>query len=169
VARILLLHSVALSTGGIPLIYLGDEVGTLNDLGFADDPARADDSRWVHRPRRDEARYAQRHDATSVPGRVHAGLRRLIAVRRATPALGGGRLVGCRSGNPHVLGYLRDEGAQRVLVLASFSERHQEVAPVVFSGGLPSGHELLTERTVHLHQGLQMAAYEVLWLHWPQH
>ena len=169
VARILLLHSVALSTGGIPLIYLGDEVGTLNDLGFAEDPARADDSRWVHRPRRDEARYAQRHDATSVPGRVHAGLRRLIEVRRATPALAGGRLVGFRSGSPHVLGYLRGEGAQRVLVLASFSEHPQTLAPVVFSGGPPSGHELLTERPVYLHHGLQMGAYEVLWLHWPQH
>lgn len=169
VARILLLHSVALSTGGIPLIYLGDEVGTLNDLGFAEDPARADDSRWVHRPRRDEARYAQRHDAATLPGRVHTGLRRLIEVRRATPALRGGRLVGFRSGSTHVLGYLRGEGAQRVLVLASFSEHAQSLHPVVFSGGGPSGHELLTDRHVNLQQGLQMAAYEVLWLHWPQH
>ena len=167
VERILLLHSVALSTGGIPLIYLGDEVGTLNDHGFADDPARADDSRWVHRPRRDEARYAQRHDASSAPGRVHAGLRRLIDVRRATPALGGGRLVGFRSGNPHVLGYLRGECAQRVLVLVNFSEHPQHLLPVVFSGGAPSGHELLSSRHVVLRQGLRMAAYEVFWLHWP--
>ena len=31
VRRILLIHSVILSIGGIPLIYLGDEVGTIND------------------------------------------------------------------------------------------------------------------------------------------
>jgi amylosucrase len=158
---------VALSTGGIPLIYLGDEVGTLNDHGFVEDPARSDDSRWVHRPRRDEVRYAQRHDATSAPGRVHAGLRRLIDVRRATPALGGGRLVGFRSGNPHVLGYLRGEGAQRVLALVNFSEQPQHLLPVVFSGGVPSGHELLSGQHVVLRQGLRMAAYEVSWLHWP--
>jgi amylosucrase len=76
--------------------------------------------------------------------------------------------VGFRSGNPHVLGYLRGEGAQRVLVLASFSELPQSLAPVVFSGGPPTGQELLTEQPVQLHQGLQLAAYAVLWLHWPQ-
>ena len=35
VDRILLAHSVAFSTGGIPLLYLGDEVGQLNDYGYA--------------------------------------------------------------------------------------------------------------------------------------
>ena len=48
--RILLLHGIILSVGGIPLIYLGDEVGTLNDYSYRDDPAKVDDSRWVHRP-----------------------------------------------------------------------------------------------------------------------
>jgi len=168
VERILLLHSVALSTGGIPLIYLGDEVGTLNDHGFADDPARADDSRWVHRPRRDEARYAQRHDPATAPGRVHAGLRRMIDVRRRTPAFGGGRLTGFRSGSPHVLGYVRGEGAQRVLVLANFSEHAQALHPVVFSAGQDEALDLLTQRPLRLHRGALLAPYEVLWLHWPQ-
>lgn len=166
VERILLLHGVALSTGGIPLIYLGDEVGTLNDPGFAQDPAKADDSRWVHRPRRDEARYRQREDASTVSGRLHAGLRRLIEVRRATPAFGGGRLTGFRSGSPHVLGYLRGQGAQRVLVLANFSETRQTVQPPVFSGGAPGALELLTGRPLSLAQGLTLAPYELLWLRW---
>ena len=34
VARILLAHSVTFSTGGIPLLYLGDEVGQLNDYDY---------------------------------------------------------------------------------------------------------------------------------------
>jgi amylosucrase len=53
IRRILVMHSVILSIGGIPLIYLGDEVGTLNDYGYRTDPARAEDSRWVHRPAAD--------------------------------------------------------------------------------------------------------------------
>ena len=62
VRRILLLHSVILSIGGIPLIYLGDEVGTLNDYAYANDPAKAGDSRWVHRPATDWQQMARRHD-----------------------------------------------------------------------------------------------------------
>ncbi|HEV2659026.1 MAG TPA: alpha-amylase family protein, partial [Ktedonobacteraceae bacterium] len=49
VRRILLLHSIILSIGGIPLLYLGDEVGTLNEYAFAHDPHKAGDNRWVHR------------------------------------------------------------------------------------------------------------------------
>ncbi len=48
--RILLIHGVILTIGGIPLLYLGDEIGQLNDYSYYDDPAKADDSRWVHRP-----------------------------------------------------------------------------------------------------------------------
>jgi amylosucrase len=167
VERILLLHSVVLSSGGIPLIYLGDEVGTLNDRAFAQDPARDDDSRWVHRPRRDEARYAQRHDTTSAPGRLYTGLRHMVQVRRATPAFGGGRLTGFRGGNAHVLGYLRSHGAQQVLVLANFSEHPQALQPSVFGGQPPVAHDLLGDRPVPLSRGLRLAPYEVLWLRWP--
>jgi glycosidase len=53
IRRILLIHGVILTVGGIPLIYLGDEIGTLNDYTYRDDPAHASDSRWVHRPRAD--------------------------------------------------------------------------------------------------------------------
>ena len=44
VDRIKLLYSIALSTGGLPLIYLGDEVGTLND-DWSNDSNKSDDSR----------------------------------------------------------------------------------------------------------------------------
>ena len=39
-----------LGFGGLPLIYMGDELGLRNDYDFVDDPDHADDNRWVHRP-----------------------------------------------------------------------------------------------------------------------
>ena len=48
---------MALASGGIPLIYLGDEVATLNDHTWQRDAHKAVDSRWLHRPPRDAARY----------------------------------------------------------------------------------------------------------------
>ncbi len=49
IRRINLLNSIALSIGGIPLIYLGEEWGVLNDYDFVKDPAKSNDSRWIHR------------------------------------------------------------------------------------------------------------------------
>ena len=63
VRRILMLHGVILTVGGLPLLYLGDEIAQLNDDGFRDVPALAADARWVHRPRFSEERLATaRHD-----------------------------------------------------------------------------------------------------------
>ena len=53
VARLILLYGVAMSVGGIPLLYLGDEWATLNDDSYLQDPAKRADARWVHRVRMD--------------------------------------------------------------------------------------------------------------------
>lgn len=91
--RVILAHAIALSTGGIPLLYLGDEVAQANDYTYLDDPTRADDSRWVHRPARPESAYASRHDMTATAGRIHRRLTDLIHARQRTPAFAGNTLV----------------------------------------------------------------------------
>lgn len=164
VARILLLHGVALSTGGIPLIYLGDEVGTLNDPSYVDDPAKAGDSRWVHRPARSPQLYAQRQDPQTAAGRLYAGLRRLIEVRQSCPTFAGGELMGFRSGNPSVLGYSRAAGLRRVLVLANFSEFEQACPARVFAAQPESAVDRISGRGCRLGEGLTLAPYELLWL-----
>ena len=50
IKHILLLHSMIFSFGGIPLIYYGDEIGTLNDYSYMGHLSKANDSRWAHRP-----------------------------------------------------------------------------------------------------------------------
>jgi amylosucrase len=126
--RILLIHGVILSIGGIPLIYLGDEIGTLNDYSYRDDPDKAGDSRWVHRPAADPERYAARTDPHTVAGQVYGGLQRLIAIRQASPAFAGNEMAVIETGNPHVFGYVRQGEGQRVLALANFSEHPQTIA-----------------------------------------
>lgn len=164
VQRVLLLHSVALSTGGIPLIYLGDEVGTPNDHRYLDDPAQAGDSRWVHRPRRVPALYAQREDADTPAGRIHQGLRRMIEVRRSHAAFAGNALTGFGSGNASVLGYLRGLPDRTVLVLANFSEHPQHCDAAVFSALPPVLPDLLQGAPHPVRGGLTLKPYEVLWL-----
>jgi len=128
IRRILLIHGVILTVGGIPLIYLGDEVGTLNDYTFRDDPAHERDSRWVHRPRADWEKYAKRNDATTVEGRVFQGLKKLIGLRKQHKVFGGGEVEIIPTENEHVLGFMRTHAGKRAVIFANFSEEPQTLS-----------------------------------------
>lgn len=127
VRRILLLHGVIMTIGGIPLIYLGDEIATLNDRSFESDPIKAGDSRWVHRTAHDWERAKQRRDSESPVGRVYQGLLRLIQLRCQNWAFRGGLTEFIDTGNPHVFGYFRDYEDHGVMVLANFTESEQRL------------------------------------------
>jgi glycosidase len=128
IRRILLIHALIFTVGGIPLIYLGDEVGWLNDYDYRNNPAKAGDSRWVHRPVINWEIMERRHDPDTIEGRIFIGIQNLIAVRKRTPAFSGNRLRSINTENAHVLGFLRRNGTDQVLVLANFSEREQRIA-----------------------------------------
>lgn len=166
IKRILLLHSIILSSGGIPLIYLGDEVGTLNNLSYQDDAAKADDSRWVHRSERVTSLYAERHNIGTVAGQIYSGLRCMITQRSANAAFAGGHLTGFRTGNPSVLGYQRGTADNKILVLANFSEFTQHCSAEIFSAMPSEARDLLGNNSVTLPlcQGLTLTAYQVVWL-----
>ncbi len=88
--RAALLYAIAFGHGGIPIVYMGDELGQANDLSALDDPELAADTRWVHRPELDVAALGQLGDPSRVPGRMWQTLRTLVEARRAIPALHGG-------------------------------------------------------------------------------
>lgn len=167
VRRILLLHSVILSIGGIPLIYLGDEVGTLNDYSYRSDPAKAKDSRWVHRPFTDWAgRMARRNDSKTVEGRIFGELRRLIELRKEHAALADGEMDVIPTNNDHVFGYVRRYQSQRLLVLANFTEREQTVAAneIRLQGLGYAFTDLVSGRTITVAEDLHLEPYQFVWL-----
>lgn len=127
IRRILLIHSVILTIGGIPLIYLNDEVGTLNDYDFRDNPSKASDSRWVHRPTTNWDRIALRQDEETLEGQIFQNLKRLINLRKSHPVFSGSDMQIIDSGNPSVLGYVRAHGSERALVFANFSEKEHKI------------------------------------------
>jgi amylosucrase len=166
VQRILLIHSVILSIGGIPLLYLGDETAMLNDYSYGNDPAKAGDSRWVHRPFADWQRMEHRHDGNTVEGRVFQGLRRLISLRQQQVAFAGHETTIIDTGNPHVLGYVRQQAGQRVVALASFSEHpHTIAASLLRIHGLGYRfQDLVSNRAVALEEELHLDPYQFVWL-----
>lgn len=167
IRRILLMHAIIFSIGGVPLIYLGDEVGTLNDYGYRDDLGKAGDSRWVHRPEIDWEQMERRHDPKSVEGRIFGGLKHLIDLRKSTPAFAGNRMDVINVGNDHVFGYIRTHEGQRAVVLANFSEQPQQISAneVRLYGLGYNFHELIADHPLQLlGNTIYLEPYQVLWL-----
>ena len=127
VRRILLLHGIILTIGGIPLLYLGDEIGTLNDYTYVESPEKDGDSRWVHRSAFNNERALKRRDGSSIPGQIYLGLLKLIQIRQHNRAFSGGETEIIDTGNDCIFGYFRSHQEQNVLVLANFSDRPQEI------------------------------------------
>jgi amylosucrase len=129
IRRILLLHALAFAHGGLPLLYMGDEIGLRNDPDWAADAAHAADNRWMHRPVMDWEAAGRRHDPATVEGRIHAGIRELAAKRRATRAVHAqGRVEPLWTGNDHVFALRREHAGEQMLLLANFSAAEQTVA-----------------------------------------
>ncbi len=126
VRRLLLAHTVVLGFGGIPVVWSGDELATLNDPGWDDDPAHADDNRWVHRPRLDWDAAQRRHVPGTVEHEVWDGLRARARVRASLPALHAAvepELLDAVNGA--VLGWVRRAPEQTLVALHNMSESWQ--------------------------------------------
>lgn len=165
--RILLLHNLIFVFGGIPLIYMGDEIGLLNDYSYEGDPHLADDSRWLHRPYMDWDSAAKRHDIRTIPGRLFSSLCQLIAARKRTELLHAETAVTpVWTHNDHVLGLWRESAHGRLLVLANFTETRQHVSHSRLSHFFSTNRlfDILKEATLDFSRGLVLEPYQVLWL-----
>jgi amylosucrase len=117
----------------------------------------------------DWAAAERRTDPATVEGRLWAGLKRLVAARRATRAAHAqGLSEPVWTGNDHVFGLLREHAGERLLVLASFAPEPQAVhAAVAHDRGFavtdaaaePDGRPLRTEGDF-----VVLAPYQHLWV-----
>ncbi|TCJ20208.1 alpha-amylase [Rubrobacter taiwanensis] len=126
--RILLGYALIFGYDGIPLIYMGDEIGLLNDYTYK----HRGDNRWMHRPFMDWEKAERRNAPGSVEQRLFGGIRRLIEARKRTPHLHAAtpaRVVD--SGNPHLFAYTRPHPLGTLLAVHNFTE-----APQSFGDGL---------------------------------
>lgn len=128
IRRILLLHGVAFTIGGIPLIFLGEEIGMLNDYSFLDKPAKSHDSRWVHRPTFDWEKADRRNEKGSLEHQIYEGFLKLSRIRLGNPAISRGETRVLDVGNEHIFAYSRSCPEQVIFCLANFNDWPESVA-----------------------------------------
>lgn len=121
--RILLGHALIASFGGMPIVYMGDEVGLPNDLSYLEDPDRAGDARWMHRPAMDWDAVARRHEPDSIEHRVFTGIQHILQARARVPAFRGDVPVEILDPpDPAILGVRRRHHLGDVLVLCNVTD-----------------------------------------------
>lgn len=138
IARLMCAYTIVLGFGGLPLLYMGDEIGLLNDADYLADPAKATDNRWMHRPAMawkgaDRSRRAPRAE------RVHAAMLAVIAARRRLPALHAS--VSSEvvvPGDPAILLIRRSHPAGSIVEAYNVSEHPRSVDRTAL-GPLPAG------------------------------
>jgi len=128
---ILLMHSMIMSFGGIPLLYYGDEIGTLNNYTFLKDEHKKHDNRWMHRPDIDWEKAELRHQHGSPEQQIFDGLKKMIAARKNIPAFAdfNNREL-LDTGNPHLFIFIRSNPFQlndNVLVVGNFDNSPQSL------------------------------------------
>ena len=162
--RLVLLYGLAFGYGGIPMVYMGDELGQGDDLGYLDDPLTAGDSRWRHRPRLDLDAVARHHDASSVAGRVWPRLRALVEARRACPPLhGAAASIPVGSGHASVFAWVRRHPRHGTLLgLANVSGAPARTSPGVLDHARgPAARDVLDESSADL---TALGPYQVRWI-----
>jgi amylosucrase/maltose alpha-D-glucosyltransferase/alpha-amylase len=164
VRRILLIHGVIMTIGGVPMLYLGDEIGMLNDYDYENDNEKVGDSRWVHRPVFDWEKTHLRHDMNTLPGKIFQGLLRLQQIRRQNLAFTRTETEIIDTGNEHVFGYFRQHSEQNVLILANFSDEEQiiEARHLRLLGLGKTLTDIVAGRTTIATRELEMEPYQFM-------
>ncbi len=171
VDKIIMLHGIILAFGGIPLIYAGDEIGTLNDYSFLKDKAKKEDNRWVNRPQQDWKVIADLNKTNTPQTELYNTLKSLIGIRKSNPIFADNdNLKIHHTGNEHILVFERTAATGKgLLVIANFDDSPQVVDAswITKLGYLKNQQyqDLITNTKSKLSSGfLEVLPYQLLWL-----
>jgi len=159
--RLLCMVAMVLGFGGLPLLYMGDELALTNDSSYLDDPDHADDNRWMHRPKMpwdslntkppDHIRY------------VFDQTRALIKTRTSLPSLHATTATHVHVGwNPGLVFFERRHPSADLLQIYNITDRPQLAsrADMFLSGELVDVHS----GTVFTEGDIDIPPYGFLWL-----
>ncbi len=171
IKKVLLLHGIILSYGGIPMIYAGDELGTINDYSYLNEVEKREDSRWLNRPVQDWERAALAKSPKGIPGRIFNQIKNLIALRKKLPVFADREpAVLHEPKNPHIFVFeRRAEQMKSVLVLCNFDEKDQvlDASWIEAMGYIKNAEfkDLIRGNKFKLNSGLiNIEPYQILWL-----
>lgn len=170
--KIILLHAIILSYGGIPMIYAGDELALTNDYSYLHDRDKRDDNRWMNRPIHPWDVVEKIDKKGSDANTIYNKVKSLIAIRKSEPCFAdNNRIHFLDPENIHVLAYLKEDSDSEsfVMVLANFSPENQVIhTSWLLEAGFESSRkvrDLIRDKAVSLRkEWFSLSPYQVFWL-----
>ena len=170
IAKIIMLHGIILSYGGIPMVYMGDELGTLNDYSFRTNEEHKNDSRWVNRPMQDWGVIAGLKSKKNHSSKIYNGLKKLIQLRKKLPLLADkNNLILHPCPNNHIFVFERLSGKYKLWVISNFDASEQFLdAGWLFAIGISFGlgpKDLISNKKLKLEANrFKLLPYDHLWI-----
>lgn len=165
--RYLCAYAMVFGFGGIPLLYMGDEIGMLNDPSYLKDEAKAEDNRWLHRPAMDwrtANKAASGELGDKAAGRIRERIEHLIATRKRIDSLHASVSTKVTAGKGHgVVIFERRHPAGNMVQVYNLSHTSRWVnrAELAAIGDRPT--EELTGYAWDISQGFEIQPYQTLW------
>jgi amylosucrase len=160
-------YAMVYAFGGIPLLYMGDELGLTNDYSFEDVAEHADDNRWLHRPQMPWEIAEQRHDGKSIASRVFSEIAHLGRVRAGLASLHAATATKVDvPANPSIVLFERRHAAGNLVGVFNFSPHPQRLhVDHLWARGLNRLHDALTQQQLTIVGGhVIVPAYGAWWL-----
>jgi len=167
IRRILLGHALIFGYDGIPLLYMGDELGLRNDHSYLDDPALAADNRWLHRPAMDWELARRRTEPGTVTQRIFSALVALAEARRRTPQLHAATPVEVVDfQQPQLFAFMRRHPLGTLLAVHNVTEQPQQASPMaLYLVGHDQPVDQITGQPARVDQGqVVLDPYQAVWL-----
>ncbi|MEO0024923.1 MAG: Amylosucrase [Actinomycetota bacterium] len=166
--RYICAYAMIFGFGGIPLLYMGDEIAMFNDEGYLKDPTKAEDNRWINRPAMDWSTAlsaATGNNPDSVATRIRRRIDRLIEARTTLPSLHAAVATKTRAGNSNgVIIFERQHPAGNVTQVYNLTDNTKWVSRGELSAIGDRAYDHITGNSFNLGEGLELHPYQALWL-----
>ena len=165
--RYLCAYTMVFGFAGIPLLYMGDEIGLLNDHSYLKDETKKEDNRWIHRPKMnwrvaDAAATGELDDKPA--GRIYNRIKHVIDVRKSLPSLHASVATTVRAGSGKgVVIFDRKHPAGDLIEVYNLSESSRWLGSQELGGMTGKVTDHLTGHTFEIGNGVPLAPYEVRW------
>jgi amylosucrase len=162
--RLICAYAIVFGFGGIPLLYMGDELGMLNDESYKNDPAKADDNRWLHRPKMDWALAESAAKGEGVAGRVYEQIGKLISARKNLASIHASVTAETEVKNEGALLLIRRKHAAGLLTeIYNLTEKTQYLD--TFDVAFGDRVEAISGRKMHFAGQVAVPPYAAWWIH----
>lgn len=168
VRKYLCAYAMVFGFGGIPLLYMGDELGLTNDPSYLNDPEKAEDNRWIHRPEMNwDLAHAAAAETTNglVAQRIFQGIKQIAEARRVTTSLHASVTSKVRSGRGRGIAiFERNHPAGQMIQVYNLSDDSRWVSSDELGDLQGAVENRLTGEIFKVESGITLNPYSALWL-----